>query len=76
MSYVCLKLIATKLNIAYGVDGTPATSVIADGDAVLSLYAGKLPYGVKTNTSNGHRMVNDAATLDSYNNGLLMPGCR
>ena len=69
------QLIAAKLNIANGADGTPVTSTIADADAVLSLFPGKLPYGVKSNTTNGQRMVNDAATLDNYNNGLLTPGC-
>jgi hypothetical protein len=65
------QLIAAKLNIANGADGTPVTSTITDADAVLSLYSGTLPYGVRTNTTNGHRMVNDAAILDRYNNGLL-----
>ena len=51
------------------------TSTIADADAVLSLYTGKLPYRVRTNTTNGQRMVYDAATLESYNNGVLTPGC-
>jgi hypothetical protein len=44
-------------------------------DAVLSLYGGKLPYRVRTNSTNGQRMVNDAATLDSFNRGMLTPGC-
>jgi len=53
------------LNIANGSDGTPVTSTIADADAVLSLYTGKLPYRVRPNRTNGQRMVNDAATLES-----------
>ena len=69
------QLIAAKLNIANGANGTPVTSTIADADAVLSLYTGKLPYRVRTNTTNGRRMVNDAAILDRYNNGLLTTGC-
>jgi hypothetical protein len=51
-------------------------STIADADAVLSLQHGKLPYRVKPNTTNGQRMVNDAATLSNYNSGLLTSGCR
>jgi hypothetical protein len=47
----------------------------ADADGVLSLYTGKLPYRVRANSANGQRMVNDAATLDGYNNGTLTPGC-
>jgi hypothetical protein len=69
------QLIAAKLNIANGADGTPVSSTIADADAVLSLYTGKLPYRARPNTTNGQRMVNDAATLNNYNNGLLTPGC-
>jgi len=69
------QLIAAKLNIANGVDGTPVTSTITDADAVLSLYTGKLPYRVRTNSTNGHRMVNDATTLESFNKGALTAGC-
>ena len=69
------QFIAAKLNIANGADGTPVTTTIADADAVLSLYTGKLPYRVRTNTTNGQRMVNDAATLESFNKGTLTPGC-
>src|SRR5437667_177991 len=57
------QLIAAKLNIANGVDGTPVTSAIADANAVLSLYSGKLPYRVRPNSTNGQRMVNDANVL-------------
>jgi hypothetical protein len=69
------QLIAAKLNIANGADGTPVTSTITDANAVLSRYSGKLPYGVKPNTANGQRMVNDAATLENFNKGMLTPGC-
>ena len=68
------QLIAAKLNIANGSDETPVSSTIADADAVLSL-PGRLPYRVRPNTTNGQRMVSDANTLDSYNNGLLTTGC-
>jgi hypothetical protein len=63
------------LNIADSADGTPVTSTIADADAVLSLYAGKLPHRVRSNSTNGQRMFTDAATLESYNKGMLTPGC-
>jgi hypothetical protein len=69
------QLIAAKLNIANGADGTPVTSTITDADAVLSSYSGKLPYGVRPNSTNGQRMVNDGAVLESFNKGLLTPGC-
>ena len=68
------QLIAAKLNIANGADGTPVTSTIADADAVLSLFTGKLPYRLRPNTTNGQRIAHDAATLESYNNGNLTPG--
>jgi len=51
------------------------TLLCAAIDAVLSLYPSKLPYRVRTNTTNGHRMVNDANVLDNYNNGLLTSSC-
>jgi hypothetical protein len=41
----------------------------------LSGFSGKLPYNVKPSSPNGQAMVNDGATLDSYNNGLLTTGC-
>ena len=50
-------------------------STIADAYAVLSSYGGKLPYRVRTNSTNGQRMVNDAATLENFNKGFLTPGC-
>jgi hypothetical protein len=59
------QLVAVKLNIANSADETPVTSTIADADAVFSLQPSKLPYRVRTNTTNGQRMVNDAATLES-----------
>jgi len=64
-----------KLNIANGVDGTPVTGAIAEANVVLALYTGRLPYRVSPNSTNGHRMVNDAATLESYNKSTLTPGC-
>jgi hypothetical protein len=42
---------------------------------LLSLFSGKLPYKVKPSSATGQMMVNDAKTLDNYNNGLLTPGC-
>ena len=69
------QLVAANLNIANGADGAPVTSTMTDANAVFSLYPGKLPYGVRTNTTRGHQMVNDANVLNNYNNGLLTPGC-
>ena len=69
------QLIAAKLNIANGSDPTPISSTIADADSLLSMFSGKLPYNVKPSTAIGQMMVNDANTLDQYNNGFLTPGC-
>src|SRR2546430_17166072 len=69
------QLIAAKLNIANGSDPTPISSTITDADSLFSAFSGKLPYKVRTNSTNGKMMVRDANTLNSYNNGLLTPVC-
>ena len=69
------QLIAAKLNIANGSDPTPISSTITHADSLLSMFSGKLPYNVKPSSAIGQMMVNDANTLDHYNNGLLTPGC-
>jgi hypothetical protein len=69
------QLIAAKLNIANGADGTPVTSTITHADSVLSGFSGTLPFHVKPSTMTGQAMVNDAATLESFNKGMLTPGC-
>jgi hypothetical protein len=67
------QLIAAKLNIFNGADPTPVQDTIDDADNLLD---GCIPpCDVKTNTIAGQQMVNDATTLESYNNGLLTPGC-
>jgi len=62
------------LNIANGADGTPVTTTDADADAVLSLYTGKLPYGVRTiqQTASEWSMRSDAGELQQ---SALTPGC-
>ena len=69
------QLIAAKLNIANGSDGTPVSSTTTDADSLLSQFAGKLPYKVKTASSIGKAMVKDATILNNYNNGLLTQFC-
>jgi len=69
------QLIATKLNIANGSDPAPVSSTITHADSLLSGFAGKLPYKVKTSSVSGQKMVNDANTLTRYNNGSLTPVC-
>lgn len=70
------QLIAAKLSLAHGSDPTPISSTVADADQRLGAFAGKLPYGVKTSSTTGQAMVNDANKLNSYNNGALTPTCK
>src|ERR1700693_592373 len=69
------QLIAAKLNIANGADPAPISATIADADALLCTFTGKLPYQVKPSSPVGKQMVADASALDQYNNGLLTPSC-
>src|SRR5439155_6041416 len=57
------QLIAAKLNIANGSDPTPVASTIADADALLATFAGKLPYKVGATSTTGKAMINDAKVL-------------
>ncbi len=72
---LAVQLIAAKLNIAAGSDPTPIASTIIDADSLLSMFPGKLPYHVSPSSAIGQMMINDAKTLDMYNNGNLTPGC-
>ena len=69
------QLIAAKLNDAAGADTTAVDETIAHADSLLAQYSGKLPYGVDPASPEGQAMVNDAETLDRFNNGELTPGC-
>jgi hypothetical protein len=53
------QLIAAKLNIANGSDGSSASNTISHADSLLNSFAGKLPYKVKTTSSLGKAMVNE-----------------
>ena len=65
------QLIAAKLNIANGADGTSVAATIAAADALMGglgvppVGAGSLPPSATSSLTN---------TLDSYNNGLIGPG--
>lgn len=67
------QLIAAKLNIANG--SAPISDTVAAADALLGGFTGKLPYGVTPSSVTGQAMVNNADTLDNYNNGQLTPNC-
>ena len=66
--------IAAMLNIANGVDPTPIAATLAHADALLSVFSGTLPYGVKASSVMGQAMVADAVLLDQYNQGAAT-GC-
>ncbi len=69
------QLIAAKLNVANGSDPAPVSSTIADGDALLNGFVGKLPYGVPRSSEEARSMAKDANLLSDYNHGNLTPGC-
>jgi hypothetical protein len=69
------QLIAAKLNVANGVDSSSISATIAHADALLSSFAGKLPYGVDPSSVTGHAMTDDGETLDDYNNGAQTTNC-
>ena len=51
------------------------SSTIAEADALLSRFSGKLPYRVKRSSPPGEAMATDVAVLRDYNLGNLTPGC-
>jgi len=69
------QLITAKLNLAKGLDASVVSGVIAQGDAVLAGFTGRLPYNVPPSDTAGQTMVNLGTILDSYNQGQLTVGC-
>jgi hypothetical protein len=69
------QLIAAKLNVAKGLDASVVAGVIAQGDAVLAGFTGRLPFNTPPADANGQTMVNLGTILDSYNKGQLTVGC-
>jgi len=63
------QLIAAKLNIANGVDGSSVANTVAEADALLS-GGGRLPQGVTSSSANPNRqqMIDAGAVLDAFNN--------
>lgn len=72
---LAVQLVAAKLNVAAGADPTQASTAILEADRLLGQVPGKLPYNIDPSSANGQAMVNIAAALDAYNNGLLIPNC-
>jgi hypothetical protein len=69
------QLIAAKLNIANGSDPTTIGTTVADGDRMLAVFGGKLPYGVTRSSVLGRSMVSDRDLLARYNSGRQTPTC-
>jgi hypothetical protein len=69
------QLIAAKLNIAWGSNPGPIEGTLSSAGSLLSGYPGKLPYNVRTSSTQGKKMIGDAEVLDQYNNMLLTPRC-
>jgi hypothetical protein len=68
------QFIAAKLNIAViGTDRTKVAATIKDADTLLG--GGPIPEGVPASSTIGEQMVDDAAILDSFNNGLVTQAC-
>lgn len=72
---LAVQLIAAKLNVANGADSSAINATIAQGDALLSQFSGKLPYNVQPSSDAGQQMVNLGVILDAYNNATLTPNC-
>jgi RHS repeat-associated protein len=69
------QLIAAKLNVANGSNPAPVAAALADADALLGAYHGRLPHRVKPSSSAGRAMVAAAGILDRYNTGTLPDSC-
>ena len=69
------QLIAATLNVTSGGDPVVASGVIAQANALLAAYPGKLPYNVDSSSADGQTMVNLGGVLDSYNSGQLTVNC-
>lgn len=67
---LAMQLIAAKLNVA---SGAASVAAIAEADAWLATYAGRLPLDVHASTAEGQVAVAIASALDLYNNGGAGP---
>jgi hypothetical protein len=69
------QLIAVSLNTAYGSDPRPICGQLADANAALAAFTGKLPFHVNVTTPAGRAMMEVATRLSGYNNGLATFNC-
>jgi hypothetical protein len=68
------QLIAARLHIANGTDGSPIQAVIATANQRLSPFAGKLPYLVNPASPVGQQMVWIATALAQFNDNCESGG--
>jgi hypothetical protein len=68
------QLIAAELNVASGAGDSAVADTIAKANNWLARFAGRLPYDVSPNSSEGQEAVSLANVLDQYNNGTLPGG--
>lgn len=64
------QLIAAKLNILYGADGTAVQTTVTESDVYLTAH----PMGSNPTDPDREQGVTMANTLDQYNNGVIGPG--
>lgn len=69
------QLIAAKLNSSRGLNTTVVNGVIAEADAFLASFTGRLPYNLLPSDAAGQTLINLSAILESYNQGQLTLGC-
>jgi hypothetical protein len=62
---LAFQLIAAKLNILSGADPTKIDPLVAQGDALLSKFSGRLPYKVKSSSPIGAQMTTIGNTLSA-----------
>jgi hypothetical protein len=69
------QLVATLLDLANGSLAGHVGSVVADAQARLGTFAGRLPYGVRVASASGAALSVDGVLLAIYNSGALTGGC-
>jgi hypothetical protein len=68
------QLIVSLLDLANGSAPGAIGPAVADAQARLGTFSGRLPYGVGTSSVSGTALTADASLLETYNSGALT-GC-
>jgi hypothetical protein len=69
------QLIPAILNVFNGSNPVPVTDALSDADTLLCTFTGRLPYGVRPSTDDGHQMTTLAGRLGSFNDGGMKSNC-